>query len=209
MLSPTTILEKQLLDKGYDNVCGIDEVGRGPLAGPVVVGAVSISNLSQVVEGVKDSKVLSVNKRVELCEKIKNFSLGWGIGVVDNGSIDKKGLSIAINEAIILAIKDLESKMGNNASFMLMDGGMPSLDDYETMSIKKGDLLHYVISASSIIAKVTRDRMMLEYASEFPMYGFDKNVGYGTKFHLEALMKYGPCKIHRFSFKPISNFLDN
>ncbi len=201
MVNPTLDLEKELWKKGYVNICGIDEVGRGPLAGPVVVGAVIVNNEEQFLEGVRDSKTMTEKKRDYFFDKIKDIC-PWGIGIVDSVEIDDLGLTQAIQKAIRLALKDLKT----SPDYILLDGGIPLLEDYEMEGIDKGDLLHYSISSASVLAKVTRDRIMREFAIKYPNYFFERHVGYGTKLHMEALEKFGPCEIHRRSFKPIAKF---
>jgi ribonuclease HII len=205
LLNPTIELEKELWESGYMNICGIDEVGRGPLAGPVVVGAVNLSNEDQVLEGVRDSKTMTQKKREYFFEKIKEVCF-WGIGIVESFEIDELGLTEGIKKAVNISLKNLEDMMGRKPDFLLIDGGFPKFSKYKVKSVNGGDSLHYSISAASVIAKVTRDRLMMEYSKKYPEYGFEKHVGYGTKGHLEALDKYGPCEIHRKCFKPVAKF---
>ena len=202
MYEPSLELEKGLWSDGFKKICGIDEVGRGPLAGPVVAGAVVIDCESQFLEGVRDSKVMSEKKRDFFCEKIKEVSLGWGIGVVESSEIDSLGLSRAIEKAMVLAVKNISCGI----DFILIDGNVKNFSKIPTRSIVDGDRLHYSISAASVIAKVARDKIMREYALKYPQYGFEKHVGYGTKVHMEALKEFGPCEIHRKCFKPVAKF---
>ncbi len=202
MIKPTIDLESSLWNKGYLNVCGIDEAGRGPLAGPLVVGAVMVNKEDQFLDGVRDSKTMSEKQREFFFEEIKNRSFSWGVGIVDSLDIDELGLTKSIHKAISLALECLDSP----PNYILLDGGISMDLDCDCRSINKGDNFHYCISAASVLAKVTRDRLMKEYSITYPEYSFDKHVGYGTKVHLEALDRYGPCKIHRKSFKPIAKF---
>lgn len=200
MINPTLDLEKELWEKGYLKVCGLDEVGRGPLAGPVVVGAVVIENEGQFLEGVRDSKTMIEKKRLFFYEKIKEVSSAFGIGIVESFEIDELGISEAIQKAMKMAVKDLEM------DYLITDGNIRKFGDCPMKVVQDGDALHYSISAASVLAKVTRDNIMKEYALEYPNYGFEKHVGYGTKLHMEALERIGPCKIHRKCFKPVAKF---
>ena len=205
MQFPDTELEKSLWKKGLKYVVGIDEAGRGPLAGPVCAGAVMINIDSKLSDVVRDSKKMTEKKREESFEYIKENSIGWGVHMVSNEVIDKKGIQEAVRIAMWGALKKLEAMIGRKAECLIVDG--PNVSDlfgYNMLKITKGDLKHYSISAASILAKVTRDRYMKEISLKYPEYGFEKHVGYGTKAHMEALQKYGPCEIHRRSFKPLS-----
>lgn len=204
MQKPTLEFEKKLWNEGFLKICGVDEVGRGPLAGPIVVGAVVIENESQFLDGVRDSKTMTERNRVFFSEKIKEVSSGWGIGIVQSFEIDKLGLSKAIQKAINLAIDDLNCKV----DYLIVDGNIGNILKYPFKSVINGDALHYCVSAASVIAKVTRDNIMKEHAQEYPEYGFEKHVGYGTKAHMEALKKFGPCEIHRKCFKPVAKFFE-
>lgn len=205
MILPTIELEQRLWSQGYKFVVGIDEAGRGPLAGPVVAGAVIINNSDQIVEGVRDSKKLSKNKREKLYKEIREKSLAYGIGVSTSINIDSFGIQQAVKSAMLSALKEVEERLGFCADYLIVDGkGVLILDGYKMEKITKGDLHHYSIAAASILAKVKRDEIMAKYAENFPMYGFDSHVGYGTKAHIEAILKYGACEIHRKSFQPIA-----
>jgi ribonuclease HII len=208
MIYPDTELEKKLFKKGYNIVVGIDEVGRGPLAGPVAAGAVAFTKDCDVVEGVRDSKTLSMKQKNELYQKIKDSVKGYGIGMVDEGMIDMIGIQEAVKKAMEIALSNLEEMIGGKAEYLLIDGtNVEELGEYPTMKISKGDLHHYCISAASILAKVDRDNLMIEYGKRYPEYGFERNMGYGTKEHLDALKRYGVCDIHRRSYKPVSNYM--
>lgn len=200
MIYPTLELEEKLWSKGYVNVVGIDEAGRGPLAGPVVAGAVIIHNKEQMVEGVRDSKKMTEKQRNEAFEKIKNLSSAWGVGVVDNIFIDKNGIQLAVKEAMIQAIEQIKLKY-SEIDYLIVDGkNVLMIEGYRMMKITKGDLNHYSIAAGSVLAKVTRDKIMKEYAKKYPEYGFDTHVGYGTRMHMDALHKFGLTDIHRKTF---------
>ena len=205
MQFPDIELEKSLWNKGLKYVVGIDEAGRGPLAGPVCAGAVMIDINSTLSEIVRDSKKMTEKKREESFEFIKENSVGWGVCMVSNTVIDKKGIQEAVRIAMWEALKQVEKMIGRKAEYLIVDGtNVSNLFGYNMLKIKEGDLKHYSISAASILAKVTRDRYMKEIAIKYPEYGFERHVGYGTKAHMEALQKYGPCEIHRRSFKPLS-----
>ena len=207
MQFPDIELEKSLWSKGLKYVVGIDEAGRGPLAGPVCAGAVMIDIDSTLSEIVRDSKKMTEKKREESFEFIKENSVGWGVCMVSNTVIDKKGIQEAVRIAMWEALKQVEKMIGSKAEYLIVDGtNVSNLFGYNMLKIKEGDLKHYSISAASILAKVTRDRYMKEIAIKYPEYGFERHVGYGTKAHMEALQRYGPCEIHRRSFKPISEF---
>ena len=183
-------------------VYGIDEAGLGPLAGPIVAASCHIQNQvlsDELLGNINDSKKLSPKKREYLFEVITNFpTIKYGIAFVENTEIDEIGLSSAWQKAIIGAIS------GQGADVCLIDGNRKFfIQNCKIMSIVKGDQKSFSIAAASIIAKVTRDRIMMKIHEEFPQYGFNKHVGYGTKQHLEALSKFGPCKYHRFCYAPV------
>ncbi len=188
--------EKKGYENGYKYIAGIDEAGRGPLAGPVVAAAVILPE-GCLIEGVNDSKKLSEKKREKLYDDIVQNATAWGVGIVDNNVIDEINILNATRRAMHMAIEELKVK----PDYILIDAekkvdtnGIPYLP------IIKGDALSISIGAASIIAKVTRDRMMREYDKIFPMYGFEKHKGYGTKAHVEAIKENGLCMIHRKSF---------
>ncbi len=202
MENPNIDLEKKLWKEGYIKVCGLDEVGRGPLAGPVVAGAVVIGDEKHFLEGVRDSKMMTEKKRLFFVDQIKKNSLGWGIGIVENEEIDRLGISQAVHLAMELAIEGL----GFKVDYLITDGNVRKIGDYSMEIITDGDAKHYSIAAASVLAKVRRDEIMREFSKEYPEYGFENHVGYGTKAHMEALKKFGPCKIHRKCFKPVARF---
>lgn len=207
MQFPDIELEKSLWSKGLKYVVGIDEAGRGPIAGPVCAGAVLIDEKCKLSELVRDSKKMTEKRREEVFDFIKENSLGWGVCMVSNTVIDNKGIQEAVRIAMWEALKQVEKTIGKKAEYLIVDGtNVSNLFGYDMLKIKEGDLKHYSISAASILAKVTRDRYMKDIAIKYPEYGFEKHVGYGTKAHIEAIEKYGPCDIHRRSFKPISEF---
>jgi ribonuclease HII len=194
--------ERDLNNKGINLIAGIDEVGRGPLIGPVVVAAVILPK-NYKLEGLTDSKKLSEKKREYFYEIIKKDALAIGIGIIDEKRIDEINIYEATKEAMYEAINNLEIK----PEHILIDA-MPLNLDIPTTSIIKGDLLSITISAASVIAKVTRDHMLYEIDKEYPMYDLKNNKGYGTKRHIEAIKEYGITKYHRLSYKPVSDYKD-
>lgn len=188
--------EKNLYEEGVKLIAGIDEAGRGPLAGPVVVGVVILRETS-FIEGINDSKKISEAKREKLYEEITNEAVDWSVGIVDETRIDEINILNATKEALTKAISNLKIK----PEIILVD----ALDKIDTLSIPyisiiKGDAKIYSIAAASIIAKVTRDRIIRSNDKIYPEYEFIKNKGYGTAKHIEAIKQYGLCPIHRRSF---------
>lgn len=194
-------LEKELLSTGYDTVIGVDEVGRGSWAGPLVVAAFIYTRSSPIIPGVNDSKKLTRMKRLKINALLIEQS--YKIGVSEVEEIDKNNVLEATRSAIIRALNEISK----NKTIILVDGYFKEKFDFKYKCISKGDQKHYSIAAASIIAKVHRDRVMIDIASKYPQYGFESHVGYGTKRHREAIEKYGICKIHRRSYKPIRKYL--
>lgn len=194
-LEKITEFERKYQSKGIEYVGGIDEVGRGPYAGPVVTACVILPKNCKI-EGVNDSKKLSHQKREELFEIIKKEAVSVGVGIVDNYEIDELNILQATYKAMRTAIENMSIKPQQ----LLVDAVTIPNIDIPQESIIKGDAKSISIGAASIIAKVVRDRMMVEYAKIYPQYGFESNVGYGSKYHEEAIRKYGLCDIHRRSF---------
>lgn len=187
--------EKEAAAKGYKAVCGVDEAGRGPLAGPVCAAAVILPE-NTIIEGVNDSKKLSEKKREALFDVIKEQTLSYSIAFASVEEIEKMNILNATMLAMKRAVEGLDVK----ADYAMIDGNrLPNLD-IDSEFIIKGDAKSMSIACASILAKVSRDRLLYKYAEEFPEYSFDKHKGYGTKVHVEALKKYGPCKYHRLSF---------
>ena len=182
-------------------IAGIDEAGRGPLAGPVVVGVV-IMPKDSMIEGINDSKKVSEKKREKLYEEITNEAIAWGVGIIDQKEIDEINILNATKKAVTTAIASLKVR----PDLILVD----ALTNIDTLgvpykSIIKGDAKEYSIAAASIIAKVTRDRIMREWDEVYPEYGFSKHKGYGTANHIKVIKEFGPCMLHRKSF--IKNFV--
>lgn len=177
---------------------GIDEAGRGPLAGPVVAGAVALDPQTSI-EGLADSKRLTPTKREKLFVEIKRRALGYGIGIADVEEIDSHN----ILQASLLAMRRAYSNTALIADEVWVDGDKDPGISERTFTLVGGDAKMASISAASILAKVTRDRMMVAYAKTYPEYGFDRHKGYPTSLHLARLREYGPCPIHRVSFGPV------
>lgn len=193
--------EIYLKDKNINYICGIDEAGRGPLAGPVVVASVILPKDS-MIEGVNDSKKVSEKKREVVYEQIINEAISYSVGIIDQEEIDRINILNATKLGLTTSIKELQVK----PDLILVD----ALEHIDTLgipytSIIKGDAKSYSIAAASIIAKVTRDRIMREFDSIYPVYGFEKHKGYGTAAHIAAIKEHGICAIHRKSF--VKNFI--
>ena len=195
--------ENKLRERGITYIAGVDEVGRGPLAGPVVTACVVLPEDFDVL-GVDDSKKLSEKKREELFDSIKERAIAIGIGIRDNNRIDEINILEATKEAMAEAIEnadaDLRAKQGKGIEHILIDALTLKNVDIPQTGIVKGDAKSLSIAAASIIAKVTRDRMMVEFAEVYPGYAFEKNKGYGTKAHYDGLHAQGMTPIHRRSF---------
>jgi ribonuclease HII len=191
--------ERQLLDAGYKYICGVDEVGRGPLAGPVTCSAV-IMPLDDLIQGVNDSKKVSKNKRIKLYDIIMEKAIAVNTVSYDNHQIDEMN----ILEATKACMRDAIMGLSVTPDVVLVDALKLDIP-YKTMGIIKGDALSYSIASASIVAKVTRDKFMFEMAEKYPEYGFESNVGYGTAQHISALKELGATPIHRNTF--IKNFV--
>jgi ribonuclease HII len=191
------ILEERLWTNGFNSVGGVDEVGRGPLAGPVVAACVVLPR-DFSLQGVNDSKKLTANRREALFDQILENAQEVGIGIVGERTIDRMNILNASLKAMWRAVRGLK----NQPEFILVDGNqkIPNLR-LPQMPVVKGDSQSLSIAAASIVAKVTRDRMMLKYHREYPEFKFADHKGYATKTHVEALKTFGPCQIHRKSFK--------
>lgn len=194
-------IDKEFFDKGVKYIAGIDEAGRGPLAGPVVVASVILPQDS-MIEGINDSKKVSEAKREKLYDLIINESISYGIGIIYQDEIDEINILQATKKGLTEAIKQMEIK----PNIIMVD----ALNGIDTLgipykSIIKGDAKCYSIAAASIIAKVTRDRIMREWDKVYPEYGFGSHKGYGTAKHIAAIREFGPCPIHRRTF--IKNFI--
>lgn len=203
--------ERKLGRRGYKRVAGLDESGRGPLAGPVMVAAVIIRNTDgkrrriKFFRKIKDSKKLTPRKREEwFCWLTSQINIKWATARVSEKAIDKINILEATRLAMKKAVKNLKRKIGQEPDFLIVDGNrdLPNIK-ISQKCIVKADEKVISCSAASIISKVKRDRIMERYHKQYPQYGFDKHKGYPTKRHRQMLRKYGPCKIHRKSFKPV------
>lgn len=197
--------EKRLRQQGFLRIAGVDEAGRGPLAGPVVAAACIFLDGANV-RGIDDSKKLSPEERFRLYDKlIHHPSILFGIGVVDVPLIDEINILQATFQAMLIAISNLKEK----PDFLLVDGPFLPPTEIPGEGIIKGDARSPSIGAASILAKVTRDRIMVDYHQLYPQYGFNQHKGYGTAQHLSALALHGPCRIHRQSFRPIKSLKES
>ena len=199
-------IEDELYIQGINSIAGIDEAGRGPLAGPVVV-ACAIMPKDSMIEGVNDSKKVSEKKREILYEEIIKEAVAYGVGIVSQEEIDKINILNATKEGLRMAIDEMEKCLKERRTnfekpeIILVDALTKiDTDHIPYRSIIKGDSKSYSIAAASIIAKVTRDRIMRQWDEVYPMYGFEKHKGYGTAAHVNAIKQYGLCPLHRRSF---------
>lgn len=193
--------ERQLAAEGYSLIAGIDEAGRGPLAGPVAAACVIFKSEGPFVKGADDSKKLSEKRRESLFEEIKEKSFAYGISLVDNHRIDEINILQATYEAMRNALEEA-IKMADDKmpGMLLVDHVHVPQVEIPQISITHGDAQSVSIASASILAKVSRDRLMKQFDEEFPQYGFAKHKGYGTKAHYEAIAQYGPSEIHRMTF---------
>lgn len=195
--------EKRALGRGYSAIAGVDEAGRGALAGPVVAAAVILPPDGDF-SGVDDSKKLSPAERDELYDLIMERALAVGVGTGDHGLIDR----VNILQATLQAMKEAVAALAVRPDYLLIDGISAPPVSLPMMTIKKGDGASVSIAAASIIAKVTRDRLMAEYGRLYPPYGFELHKGYGSQAHLRAIAEYGPCPIHRITFRGVKEFVE-
>ena len=196
--------ENELYDKGVNYIGGVDEVGRGPLIGPVVASCVVLPK-GFVLEGLTDSKKLSEKKRDKFYDYIVEHALAYGIGVVSPEEIDEINIYEASRKAMLIAISKVREQI--NLEHVLIDA-MPINIDIPTTSIIKGDAKSISIAAASVVAKVTRDKMMYELDEKYPMYGFASHKGYPTKKHIEAIHKYGLIEGYRKTYGPVKKVID-
>ena len=193
--------ENKTRKQGHKIITGIDEAGRGPLAGPVVAASVILPENCQV-EGLNDSKKLSEKKRKLIFQIIRQKAVAIGIGIIYENIIDQINILQAAKTAMVDSVFRLRCK----PDFLLIDGNQKIPSMIPQLTIIKGDALSASIAAASIIAKVTRDRMMVHYDGIYPQYGFSQHKGYGTQDHLKNISKFGPCKIHRKTFKGVKEY---
>ena len=197
------MLNYELEVKLPSTVAGVDEAGRGPLAGPVVASAVILRS-SDVFEGLNDSKKLSPALREILFDRIRNHALAFGIAIIGPEVID----NINILQAARLAMKRSVEKLSLTPHLLLIDGNQSIESTIPQQTLVQGDSRSRSIAAASILAKVTRDRLMEDYHQEFPQYAFNQHKGYGTFLHRQRIREFGPCSIHRKTFKGVREFLD-
>ena len=189
-------IAEELYNSGANLICGIDEAGRGPLAGPVVVAA-AIMPRNSMIEGVNDSKKVSEKKREKLYDLIIDEAIAYGVGIIDQKEIDRINILNATKEGLTMAVKELNPK----PDLIIVDAlSKIDTEGIPYKSIIKGDAKCYSIACASIIAKVTRDRIMRQWDEVYPQYGFIKHKGYGTAAHISAIKEYGLCPLHRLSF---------
>ena len=189
-------IEEELYNSGVNLICGIDEAGRGPLAGPVVVAA-AIMPRDSMIEGVNDSKKVSEKKREKLYDLITDEAIAYGVGIIDQKEIDRINILNATKEGLTMAVKELNPK----PDLIIVDAlSKIDTEGIPYKSIIKGDAKCYSIACASIIAKVTRDRIMRQWDEVYPQYGFIKHKGYGTAAHIAAIKEYGLCPLHRLLF---------
>lgn len=199
MKTPSFKEENKLRKMGYQKVAGIDEVGRGPLAGPVVACAVVINGAKPKIKNIVDSKKLSARQREIICRQLVRCpGVEWGIGLVSEKVIDRINILEATKLAMQKAVMEL-----TGPNFLILDGNFSIQSNIPQKSIIKADEKVFSCSCASIIAKVTRDKLMLKYDKKYPLYDFANNKGYPTKYHRQMIKKYGPSIIHRKSFKGI------
>ncbi len=196
---PTWTLENELWDHGYGAIAGVDEAGRGALAGPVVAAAVILTR-DCGLEGVDDSKRLRPRRREQLFHRIYQVAAGVGVGIIEAGVIDR----VNIRRSTLLAMEDAIRRLPRVPDYVLLDGRERIAINITQRALVRGDQIAPSISAASIIAKVTRDRLMEEYHRQFPGYDFARHKGYGTTVHLDALQRLGPCTIHRRTFRGVT-----
>jgi ribonuclease HII len=201
-IQPMDYFEKMFYRRGYHRIAGLDEVGRGPLAGPVVAAAVILPK-DGIRERLYDSKKISSKKREQLSRTIFAEAQGVGIGIVGQEEIDRLNILQATLRAMVLAIENLPFP----PDFLLIDGTQGLKFSIPQKSIPKGDQLSNSIAAASIVAKVTRDHMMLECHQKYPQYNFARHKGYGTKEHRKAIEKFGICELHRKTFRGVKEHL--
>jgi ribonuclease HII len=195
--------ETKAVAEGYEKIAGVDEAGRGPLAGPVVAAAVIFSTNIEI-EGLDDSKKLSAKKREELFPQIQAEAVAYGVAVVSREVIDE----INILQASRLAMKQAVEQLQPVSDLLLIDGNQKIDSTLDQWAIVKGDSKSMSIAAASVLAKVTRDRIMEDYHKLYPQYEFHRHKGYGTKLHRALIEEHGPCPIHRSTFKGVSEFIN-
>jgi ribonuclease HII len=201
MFLPLPPVDEQYRRKGYTLIAGVDEAGRGPLAGPVFAAAI-ILPVNSGLPPFLDSKRLSAARRIELYDEILSKAISWHIARVESQTIDRINILKATMKAMVEAVRNLSP----TPEMVLVDGIHSPFVDNQSKTIIKGDGFSQSIGAASILAKVQRDKVMTEYHRSWPHYGFDRHKGYGTREHLEAIVRHGPCPIHRKSFRGVREY---
>ena len=201
MFLPLSPIDSQLRESGYSLIAGVDEAGRGPLAGPVFAAAVILPPENGLPDTM-DSKKVSPARREALYEEILSVAVAWHASRVENQVIDR----INILQATLKAMVDAVRNLSDTPEMILVDGTHTPFVDSHSRALKKGDGISQSIGAASILAKVLRDRAMAQYHEEYPLYGFARHKGYGTREHLDAIAKHGPCPIHRRSFAGVKEY---
>lgn len=196
------IYEKTAAHDGFALIAGVDEAGRGPLAGPVVSAAVILPH-QDAVPGIRDSKTLSAGKRARLYDEIHQKALAVGVGVVHAADIDRMNILQAALHSMMIAVK----KLSPQPQYLLIDGKFEIKTSVPQQAVVKGDARSLSIGAASIVAKVTRDRMMENYDHDYPQFGFARHKGYPTRMHREAIRRFGPCPLHRCTFKGVREYV--
>ena len=195
MLFETDALDDELREAGYTLIAGVDEAGRGPLAGPVFAAAVILHPGNELPQKL-DSKKIAPKRREALCQQIQDEALAWQVAAIEHTVIDRINILQATLKAMVDAVKNLPT----TPEMILVDGAQTPFVDSHSRAVRKGDSISQSIGAASILAKVHRDRIMAAYHEKYPQYGFDRHKGYGTKEHMDAIAEHGPCPIHRVSF---------
>ncbi|PJF40758.1 MAG: ribonuclease HII [Phototrophicales bacterium] len=206
--------ENEYFAQGYHHIFGLDEVGRGALAGPVTVGAVCLpvrsKKLRKYLEGVRDSKEMTPRQRALLVENIKKYALAWGVGSVPNTVIDETDIVSAIKQAMKLALDDALSRADIEPDCFFLDSLLwPEMAHIPQVSIVEGDKRSLTIAAASVLAKTWRDEFMINCAPDYPVYDFAAHKGYGTSKHFAEIKAFGPSDLHRMTFKPMASPDDN
>jgi ribonuclease HII len=201
IFSTLASIDDHLRESGYSLIAGVDEAGRGPLAGPVFAAAVILPPENGLPD-ILDSKKFSPARRETLCEEIVSRAVAWSYASVENQVIDRLNILQASMKAMVEAVRNLS----DIPEMILVDGTHTPFVDSNSKALKKGDGISQSIGAASILAKVQRDHVMARYHEEYPQYGFARHKGYGTREHLEAIARYGPCPIHRRSFAGVKEF---
>ena len=201
MLFQDSTIDDQLRKSGYSLIAGVDEAGRGPLAGPVFAAAVILPS-SNSLPATMDSKKISPARREKLYEEILSMAVAWHVSSIESQVIDRINILQATLKAMVEAVKNLS----NTPEMILVDGSHTPFVDSHSKALTKGDGLSQSIGAASILAKVQRDRLMAKYHETYPQYGFARHKGYGTREHMEAIAKHGPCPIHRRPFAGVKEY---